>query len=1123
MLHARTGMPSDVLLPGTKALIDLTDPTDLLVAGDFKGQVPAGGSPAMGRPQTALSTRDSAELRRHGLSAGAREGRRATPGELGGLDLMLTGKRLAHNHPLLGGAEPEIESEPRRREQGRVEEEPVAARGSLGEAEGSDDEHPCRLGEEEARILNESWQGSPQSHRSSHGVRDATVSSPSSHFASVNASRERSCAWSPTASHITGASVDPMDSATYGDLVDDDTVNQSLNASVASVGSARDERSSALHAEASSRHRGIIAARAMMGRKRVYGAVVIQLWFRKMLHRKKQRERANVKSMLRERREKKHDEATRRAHEDTLAASVRSDKEKALEAALEQREQEVERATQRLKRNLPSVLPFSAGSRTNSSQRMHSGSEADTLSQSSVPSSPPRKANFNTWHASAASPHSATAARERGAEGTGEGEEQTLMDALRASVERSADLLGFARCTGSPAAHCSPNSASAVSAISARYGIEDEGGLCNEDGLCVDDGPASAHQPQTNHVSESAAVYAPASQYPAGSPESGGLSAARRSWLPHSPADSPPHKSPVAPSTGQSELLSRRSVQAPTAVTVGSPSALPSAPAFEQQRASRQGAVDAAAKELQQSILSFLDSAQGDGASMSANFAFDRAAAPAPEAGSTRSRRALALEETDSGRDEAAASSNTKTLSTDTKTLNKGALNASNAGEEQRQGDVRLSSSHGPRRALALDETDDAIASPPSRVSFTAGHPMPVSRDTLSHVLSSPAPSVLPNSAASFSASSNGAPLLAAQVYGEVKARMATMKVELDQKGRMIADLTDALNQRKKEAAAQQEEHAEHLSSQLALQRLEYEAQAKRQLELLDQLINDKGALTAKCEELAAEFQLLQRKYDAQVKHLQEAHSKELKKQKESMAVSEKIRRDTWMQEKCREIKEMTVKGLQPEIERLLAKHKKEVLRMEEFNVLELQRQRQALAEAHERSMHEVRERMLLERDRAVEREREAASLRLREQSERFDQQLQAQRIRLTEDMAQERERLENAHRVERQRVEDMYGMQVKDDSKRLVEMQREWTDKEEDLRRRHASELARVREREAIEREEWQKAMNRKLDDDRAAALEAIQKKMELQRDQEIDVVITRLEEEACAHSEKFSLSGCI
>jgi len=118
--------------------------------------------------------------------------------------------------------------------------------------------------------------------------------------------------------------------------------------------------------------------------------------------------------------------------------------------------------------------------------------------------------------------------------------------------------------------------------------------------------------------------------------------------------------------------------------------------------------------------------------------------------------------------------------------------------------------------------------------------------------------------------------------------------------------------------------------------------------------------------------------------------------------MTEKIRRDTWMQEKSREIKEMTVKGLQvlsllallgqstnadtpvadtpvaqPEIERLLSKHKKELQRMEEVNMHELKRQREALAEAHERSMTELRERMLLERDRVVEREREAASLSL--------------------------------------------------------------------------------------------------------------------------------------------------
>ena len=87
------------------------------------------------------------------------------------------------------------------------------------------------------------------------------------------------------------------------------------------------------------------------------------------------------------------------------------------------------------------------------------------------------------------------------------------------------------------------------------------------------------------------------------------------------------------------------------------------------------------------------------------------------------------------------------------------------------------------------------------------------------------------------------------------------------------------------------------------------------------------------------------------------------------------------------------------------------------------------------------------------------------------------ERERLTKRMLQERERLEAAHRNERQRVEDMYGMQVKDDSRRLAEAQREWTDREEELRRRHAAELARVREQAVIEREQWQRAMQEKLE----------------------------------------------
>ena len=101
----------------------------------------------------------------------------------------------------------------------------------------------------------------------------------------------------------------------------------------------------------------------------------------------------------------------------------------------------------------------------------------------------------------------------------------------------------------------------------------------------------------------------------------------------------------------------------------------------------------------------------------------------------------------------------------------------------------------------------------------------------------------------------------------------------------------------------------------------------KRHLEFADQLVKDKAELSARCEKLVEDLKLLERRYEQRVAEAEERAQRELKKQREGMAAAERIRRDAWMQEKSKEIKEMTVKGLQPEIERLLAKHKAEIRR----------------------------------------------------------------------------------------------------------------------------------------------------------------------------------------------------
>lgn len=66
----------------------------------------------------------------------------------------------------------------------------------------------------------------------------------------------------------------------------------------------------------------------------------------------------------------------------------------------------------------------------------------------------------------------------------------------------------------------------------------------------------------------------------------------------------------------------------------------------------------------------------------------------------------------------------------------------------------------------------------------------------------------------------------------------------------------------------------------------------------------------------------MESRHEAAMSALKDGWVAELKRQKEAWAAAEKIKRESWAEEKTREVKELTIKGLEPEIQRLMAKHK---------------------------------------------------------------------------------------------------------------------------------------------------------------------------------------------------------
>jgi hypothetical protein len=82
-----------------------------------------------------------------------------------------------------------------------------------------------------------------------------------------------------------------------------------------------------------------------------------------------------------------------------------------------------------------------------------------------------------------------------------------------------------------------------------------------------------------------------------------------------------------------------------------------------------------------------------------------------------------------------------------------------------------------------------------------------------------------PSITMSHNVSGNKTAVIAHQVYGEVKAKMAAMKLELQQRDKAIHDMAAALKEHKERNSALSEQYKEDLKTQLALQRAEYENQ----------------------------------------------------------------------------------------------------------------------------------------------------------------------------------------------------------------------------------------------------------------------------------------------------------
>lgn len=333
------------------------------------------------------------------------------------------------------------------------------------------------------------------------------------------------------------------------------------------------------------------------------------------------------------------------------------------------------------------------------------------------------------------------------------------------------------------------------------------------------------------------------------------------------------------------------------------------------------------------------------------------------------------------------------------------------------------------------------------------------------------------------------------------------LKLELEEKKQAMVLLQRALAQQRDLATRRVKETEKELSRQLRQQKEQYEATIQRHLSFIDQLIEDKKVLSEKCEAVVAELKQGDQRCRERVAQVQEQHELEIKKLKELMSATEKIRREKWINEKTKKIKEITVRGLEPEIQKLIAKHKQEVRRLRGLHEAELQQREEQAAQRHLRQAEELREHLEREREALGQQERERAQQRLEQHLEQEQRALEQQRRRLYTEVAEEKERL--GQQAARQRVElEELRQQLEESSAALTRALRaEFERSREEQERRHQMELKALKDQLEAERQAWVASCAKKEEAWLLTRERELKEEIRKGRDQEIELVIHRLE----------------
>ncbi|KAF3424564.1 hypothetical protein E2986_11290 [Frieseomelitta varia] len=331
------------------------------------------------------------------------------------------------------------------------------------------------------------------------------------------------------------------------------------------------------------------------------------------------------------------------------------------------------------------------------------------------------------------------------------------------------------------------------------------------------------------------------------------------------------------------------------------------------------------------------------------------------------------------------------------------------------------------------------------------------------------------------------------------KEDVATAQLLLEEKNATISFLKEQLKTERKAACDKLEEQKRSSSSKLQQQEEKYKGIVKRHQKFIEQLISEKTDLTEKCNSLAQRVKEIEIKMQRDLKAASDRHIVELQRAKEHFAAAEKIKRERWIETRTTKIKEMTVKGLEPELRNMMDQHAEEIQKLRNIHMKELQDSELRIIRRSNQQLEQLRLELTASYERMLVNEKNILGVRYQEKLEEQENQFKTQQMKLVQEIQRDRENF------------------TKEQAKREAEMEANLQEKHlqhqkeiENLKQQHSNEKKTFEESLKAEWEAWLLDYKRQQNLRIEQAENKIKDECNKERDRQIELAIESLEKDS-------------